>query len=43
MTFDFGALIARAARTRALPAGTIIGSGTRFQTVAQMERPKARF
>jgi fumarylacetoacetate (FAA) hydrolase len=28
MTFDFGALIAHAARTRALAAGTIIGSGT---------------
>ena len=28
MTFDFGALIAHAARTRALSAGTIIGSGT---------------
>ena len=28
MTFDFGALIAHAARTRALCAGTIIGSGT---------------
>lgn len=28
MTFDFGALIAHAARTRALGAGTIIGSGT---------------
>jgi fumarylacetoacetate (FAA) hydrolase len=28
MTFDFGTLIAHAARTRALGAGTIIGSGT---------------
>ena len=28
MTFDFGALIAHAARTRPLCAGTIIGSGT---------------
>jgi fumarylacetoacetate (FAA) hydrolase len=28
MTFDFGQLIAHAARTRALAAGTIIGSGT---------------
>ncbi len=28
MTFDFGALIAHAARTRSLSAGTIIGSGT---------------
>ena len=28
MTFDFGALIAHAARTRALCAGTIVGSGT---------------
>ncbi len=28
MTFDFGALIAHAAKTRALGAGTIIGSGT---------------
>ncbi len=28
MTFDFGTLIAHAARTRALAAGTIIGSGT---------------
>lgn len=28
MTFDFGALIAHAATTRALGAGTIIGSGT---------------
>jgi fumarylacetoacetate (FAA) hydrolase len=28
MTFDFGALIAHAARTRKLGAGTIIGSGT---------------
>ena len=28
MTFDFGVLIAHAARTRALCAGTIIGSGT---------------
>jgi fumarylacetoacetate (FAA) hydrolase len=28
MTFDFGALIAHAARTRTLGAGTIIGSGT---------------
>jgi fumarylacetoacetate (FAA) hydrolase len=28
MTFDFGVLIAHAARTRALAAGTIIGSGT---------------
>jgi len=28
MTFDFGQLIAHAARTRALSAGSIIGSGT---------------
>lgn len=28
MTFDFGALIAHAARTRALAAGSIVGSGT---------------
>lgn len=28
MTFDFGALIAHAARTRALGAGSIVGSGT---------------
>ena len=28
MTFDFGQLIAHAARTRPLAAGTIIGSGT---------------
>ena len=28
MTFDFGTLVAHAARTRALCAGTIIGSGT---------------
>ena len=28
MTFDFGKLIAHAARTRALSAGTILGSGT---------------
>jgi fumarylacetoacetate (FAA) hydrolase len=28
MTFDFGALIAHAARTRPLSAGTIVGSGT---------------
>jgi len=28
MTFDFGALIAHAAKTRSLAAGTIIGSGT---------------
>ena len=28
MTFDFGALIAHAAKTRPLGAGTIIGSGT---------------
>jgi fumarylacetoacetate (FAA) hydrolase len=28
MTFDFGALIAHAARTRRLIAGSIIGSGT---------------
>ena len=28
MTFDFGALVAHAAKTRALGAGTIIGSGT---------------
>jgi fumarylacetoacetate (FAA) hydrolase len=28
MTFDFPALIAHAAKTRALSAGTIIGSGT---------------
>jgi fumarylacetoacetate (FAA) hydrolase len=28
MTFDFGQLIAHAARTRSLAAGTVIGSGT---------------
>jgi fumarylacetoacetate (FAA) hydrolase len=28
MTFDFPALIAHAAKTRALAAGTIVGSGT---------------
>ena len=28
MTFDFGTLVAHAARTRALSAGTVIGSGT---------------
>ena len=28
MTFDFGQLIAHAAKTRPLPAGTLIGSGT---------------
>ena len=28
MTFDFGTLIAHAAKTRALGAGTIVGSGT---------------
>jgi fumarylacetoacetate (FAA) hydrolase len=28
MTFDFGTLVAHAARTRPLGAGTIIGSGT---------------
>ncbi|MEM9427444.1 MAG: fumarylacetoacetate hydrolase family protein [Pseudomonadota bacterium] len=28
MTFDFGDLIAHAAKTRPLPAGTVIGSGT---------------
>jgi fumarylacetoacetate (FAA) hydrolase len=28
MTFDFGTLIAHAARTRALAAGSVIGSGT---------------
>ena len=28
MTFDFGALIAHAAKTRPLTAGSIIGSGT---------------
>ena len=28
MTFDFGTLIAHAAKTRPLAAGTIIGSGT---------------
>lgn len=28
MTFDFGQLIAHAAKTRSLPAGTVIGSGT---------------
>ena len=28
MTFDFGQLIAHAAKTRPLPAGTVIGSGT---------------
>jgi fumarylacetoacetate (FAA) hydrolase len=28
MTFDFGELVAHAARTRALAAGTIVGSGT---------------
>ena len=28
MQFDFGRLVAHAARTRALPAGTLVGSGT---------------
>ena len=28
MTFDFGTLVAHAARTRALAAGTVVGSGT---------------
>jgi fumarylacetoacetate (FAA) hydrolase len=28
MTFDFGTLVAHAAKTRALAAGTIVGSGT---------------
>src|SRR6185295_13828309 len=28
MTFDFGALIAHAAKTRSLSAGSIVGSGT---------------
>ena len=28
MTFDFGTLVAHAAKTRALSAGTVIGSGT---------------
>ena len=28
MTFDFGTLIAHAAKTRSLAAGTVIGSGT---------------
>ncbi len=28
MTFDFGTLIAHAAKTRALSAGSIVGSGT---------------
>lgn len=28
MTFDFGRLVAHAARTRPLPAGTVVGSGT---------------
>ena len=28
MTFDFGTLVAHAAKTRALGAGTIVGSGT---------------
>ncbi len=28
MTFDFGTLIAHAAKTRSLTAGTIVGSGT---------------
>ena len=28
MTFDFGTLIAHAAKTRALTAGSVVGSGT---------------
>jgi len=36
MTFSFGDLIAHAARTRKLPAGTIIGSGT----VSNLDRSK---
>ena len=36
MTFDFPTLIAHAARTRALSAGTIVGSGT----VSNRDRPK---
>ncbi|GAA3258506.1 hypothetical protein GCM10020258_19690 [Sphingomonas yabuuchiae] len=38
MTFDFGTLVAHAAKTRALGAGTIIGSGT----VSNRDRTAAR-
>ena len=46
MTFDFGTLIAHAAKTRALSAGTIIGSGTVSNRGAgrrprQADRPRA--
>jgi fumarylacetoacetate (FAA) hydrolase len=43
MTFDFGQLIAHAARTRPLAAGTIIGSGTvsnKARTVAPASRSR---
>jgi fumarylacetoacetate (FAA) hydrolase len=36
MTFDFGQLIAHAAKTRPLCAGTIVGSGT----VSNLDRSK---
>ena len=43
MTFDFPALIAHAARTRALTAGTIIGSRRRFeQRSGRRPRPRNR-
>ena len=38
LTFDFGQLIAHAARTRQLEAGTVIGSGT----VANRDAPESR-
>ena len=41
MTFDFGQLIAHAARTRPLAAGTIIGSGT-VSNKARMAVPASR-
>ncbi|MBV9078804.1 MAG: fumarylacetoacetate hydrolase family protein [Methylobacteriaceae bacterium] len=37
MTFDFGALVAHAARTRHLGAGTIVGSGTVANEAAREE------
>ena len=41
MTFDFGALIAHAARTRTLSAGSIVGSGTVSNRAAE-GRPASR-
>ena len=40
MTFDFGQLVAHAARTRPLTAGTIIGSGTVSNTRAGWRRTR---